>query len=298
MTTVRSYRSSAPARRGDFAQLLHAEWTKFRTVRGWVTGMIVAVLVIVGFGLFASGGGVKARGTKACPPGISSADCRSAAVSLAPPENTIALYLIGTFAGLIAVAVVATMFMSAEYRRGLIRTTLAASPGPGPGAGGEGDRDRRGRLRRRTRRRRRRGDPRYRSSSPPWPLRALGTVANRTAHHRRHGGTDRRGRRVHPRHCRHRAPQRRCGHHRDRDDRVPVLPVNQQRWGDRRHGLSAAGHPGRRLRCAAAHAAVLPSCDLASDRLLPASAVGRFRGAGWAVLALVLAAYLLRRRDA
>ena len=128
MTTVRPYRSSAPAKRNDFAQLLHAEWTKFRTVPGWVTGMIVAVLVIVGFGLFASGGGVKASSTKACPPGMSSADCRSAAVSLAPPENTIALYLIGTFAGLIAVAVVATMFMSAEYRRGLIRTTFAASP--------------------------------------------------------------------------------------------------------------------------------------------------------------------------
>src|SRR5215468_4638179 len=152
-------------------------------------------------------------------------------------------------------------------------------PGPGPGAGGEGDRDRRGRLRRRACRRRQRGDLRYRSSSPPWPLRALATVANRTAHDRWHGGTDRRGRRVHPGYCRHRAPQRRHGHHRDRGDRVPVLPFNQQRWGDRRHGLSAAGQPGRRLRCAAAHAAVLPSCDLASDRLLPASAVGRFRGA-------------------
>src|SRR5262249_19475954 len=128
MTTVRPYRSSAPARRGDFAQLLYAEWTKFRTVRGWVTGMIAAVLVIVGFGLFAAGGGVKASGTKACPPGMSSADCGSAAVSLAAPENTIALYLIGTFAGLIAVAVVATMFMSAEYRRGPIRAGVAASP--------------------------------------------------------------------------------------------------------------------------------------------------------------------------
>ena len=127
MTTVRPYRSSAPARRGDFAQLLYAEWTKFRTVRGWVTGMIVAVLVIVVFGLFAAGGGVKASGSKACPPGQSAAAC-SPAGNLAPPENTIALYLIGTFAGLIAVAVVATMFMSAEYRRGLIRTTLAASP--------------------------------------------------------------------------------------------------------------------------------------------------------------------------
>ena len=34
----------------------------------------------------------------------------------------------GTFAGLIAVIVVATMFITAEYRRGLIRITLAASP--------------------------------------------------------------------------------------------------------------------------------------------------------------------------
>ena len=32
------------------------------------------------------------------------------------------------FAGLIAVVVVAAMFITAEYRRGLIRITLAASP--------------------------------------------------------------------------------------------------------------------------------------------------------------------------
>jgi hypothetical protein len=36
--------------------------------------------------------------------------------------------LIGTFAGLVAAVVVAAMFITAEYRRGLIRTTLAASP--------------------------------------------------------------------------------------------------------------------------------------------------------------------------
>ncbi len=127
MTTVRPYHSSAPARRGDFAQLLYAEWTKFRTVRGWVTGMIGAALVIVLFGLYASGGGVKASGSRACPPGQHVAGCSSSG-NLAAPANTIALYLIGTFAGLIAVVVVATMFMSTEYRRGLIRTTLAANP--------------------------------------------------------------------------------------------------------------------------------------------------------------------------
>jgi ABC-type transport system involved in multi-copper enzyme maturation permease subunit len=37
-------------------------------------------------------------------------------------------YLSGAFAGLIAAIVVAAMFVTAEYRRGLIRTTLAATP--------------------------------------------------------------------------------------------------------------------------------------------------------------------------
>jgi ABC-type transport system involved in multi-copper enzyme maturation permease subunit len=41
---------------------------------------------------------------------------------------TIAQTLIGVFAGLIAVAVVGAMFMTAEYRRGLIRVTFAATP--------------------------------------------------------------------------------------------------------------------------------------------------------------------------
>jgi ABC-type transport system involved in multi-copper enzyme maturation permease subunit len=39
--------------------------------------------------------------------------------------------LVGAFAGLIAVIVVGAMFITAEYRRGLIRTTLAASPARG-----------------------------------------------------------------------------------------------------------------------------------------------------------------------
>jgi ABC-type transport system involved in multi-copper enzyme maturation permease subunit len=39
--------------------------------------------------------------------------------------------LVGAFAGLIVVIVVGAMFITAEYRRGLIRTTLAAAPGRG-----------------------------------------------------------------------------------------------------------------------------------------------------------------------
>ncbi len=42
-----SYRPSQRAGRGGFLQLLHAEWTKFRTVLGWVTGMVVAALLVV-----------------------------------------------------------------------------------------------------------------------------------------------------------------------------------------------------------------------------------------------------------
>ena len=48
--------------------------------------------------------------------------------SQAGPSGTIEQHLVGTFAGLIAVVVIATMFITAEYRRGLIRVTLAASP--------------------------------------------------------------------------------------------------------------------------------------------------------------------------
>jgi ABC-type transport system involved in multi-copper enzyme maturation permease subunit len=50
MTTLAPYRSELHTGRDGFAQLLRAEWTKFRTVRGWVIGMIVALLVIVGLG--------------------------------------------------------------------------------------------------------------------------------------------------------------------------------------------------------------------------------------------------------
>jgi ABC-type transport system involved in multi-copper enzyme maturation permease subunit len=49
------YRSAVPAGHDGFAQLLWAEWTKIRTVRGWVIGMIVAGLLTVGVGLLSHG---------------------------------------------------------------------------------------------------------------------------------------------------------------------------------------------------------------------------------------------------
>ena len=44
------------------------------------------------------------------------------------PTVTIGQSLVGAFLGLIVIVVVAAMFFTAEYRRGLIRTTLAATP--------------------------------------------------------------------------------------------------------------------------------------------------------------------------
>src|SRR6266851_5450771 len=75
--TVTPYRPGQQTGRDGFAQLLRAEWTKFRTVRGWVIGTVVAVLVMAGIGLFAAGasssscqstGGGPARTGRACMP--------------------------------------------------------------------------------------------------------------------------------------------------------------------------------------------------------------------------------------
>jgi hypothetical protein len=49
-TTATSFQSSLPAAHEGFAQLLHSEWTKFRTVRGWVVTPLLAAILIVGFG--------------------------------------------------------------------------------------------------------------------------------------------------------------------------------------------------------------------------------------------------------
>jgi ABC-type transport system involved in multi-copper enzyme maturation permease subunit len=52
VTTVTPYRSAIRDGRDGFGQLLHAEWTKLRTVRGWILGLIVAIGVTAGLGLF------------------------------------------------------------------------------------------------------------------------------------------------------------------------------------------------------------------------------------------------------
>jgi ABC-type transport system involved in multi-copper enzyme maturation permease subunit len=69
--TITRDRSGLLAGRDGFTQLLRAEWTKFRTVRGWVIAMVVAALVTVLFGLvFAAGARTSCGGDpngNACP---------------------------------------------------------------------------------------------------------------------------------------------------------------------------------------------------------------------------------------
>ena len=51
ITTETTPGSRTPSTPTGFAHVLRAEWTKFRTVRGWVIGMLIAALVTVGIAL-------------------------------------------------------------------------------------------------------------------------------------------------------------------------------------------------------------------------------------------------------
>jgi ABC-type transport system involved in multi-copper enzyme maturation permease subunit len=56
-STITPYRSEVRPGRDGFVQLLRAEWTKLRTVRGWTVGLVVAVLLTVGLGVLTAIGG-------------------------------------------------------------------------------------------------------------------------------------------------------------------------------------------------------------------------------------------------
>ena len=72
------------------------------------------------------GGGYHQAGGRFAVSG--SGDIAPAVPGAVPSGQPIERSLVGAFAGLIVLVVVAAMFITAEYRRGLIRTTLAASP--------------------------------------------------------------------------------------------------------------------------------------------------------------------------
>ena len=57
MTAIAPYRPSFAPGKAGFAQALRAEWTKFRTVRGWLIGALVGVLLMIGVGVLGAEGG-------------------------------------------------------------------------------------------------------------------------------------------------------------------------------------------------------------------------------------------------
>lgn len=56
MTAATAYRSTLATGRDGFLQVVRGEWTKFRTVRGWLIGLLVAALLTVGVSLLAAAG--------------------------------------------------------------------------------------------------------------------------------------------------------------------------------------------------------------------------------------------------
>ncbi|MFI7704277.1 hypothetical protein [Nonomuraea sp. NPDC049480] len=71
MNPFTPHRSSQRVEQDGFPQVLRAEWTKFRTVRGWVLAMAASVLVTVSLGLLIAGGAhsacVTGKGEGPCP---------------------------------------------------------------------------------------------------------------------------------------------------------------------------------------------------------------------------------------
>jgi len=69
--TVAPLRSSLTPERESFWHLVHAEWTKFRTVRGWVIAVLITIVAITVFVFLASGGGSRCTAgngaSGACP---------------------------------------------------------------------------------------------------------------------------------------------------------------------------------------------------------------------------------------
>ena len=68
--TITPYRSGQRPGRDDFQHLLWAEWTKFRSVRGWVIAMVAAA-VLTALAVVALAGTASGGQNAAASPGLS-----------------------------------------------------------------------------------------------------------------------------------------------------------------------------------------------------------------------------------
>jgi ABC-type transport system involved in multi-copper enzyme maturation permease subunit/regulation of enolase protein 1 (concanavalin A-like superfamily) len=75
-TGLPPYRSEMRPGHDGFAQQLRAEWTKTRTVRGWITGLLLTALLTVLLGVLTSIGGQMLCSNSPTGPTLSGAACR------------------------------------------------------------------------------------------------------------------------------------------------------------------------------------------------------------------------------
>jgi ABC-2 type transport system permease protein len=117
MTTTIALEAAAPARprkRVSQARVVKSEWITFWSVRSTVITLLVAVTLLIGFGLLASsmfGDGSDPGG----PPGNEPTDPTSASLT-------------GTNFALLAFGTLGVLFTAGEYSTGMIRSSLAAVP--------------------------------------------------------------------------------------------------------------------------------------------------------------------------
>ena len=117
MTALTTAISPAPVidERQTFGDILHAEWTKLRTIRstGWNLGTVLAGVIAVGM--------IVCAATAANWGTMTAAD----RAGFDPTFGS----LKGLYVGELAVGVLGALVITSEYATGMIRSTLAAMPG-------------------------------------------------------------------------------------------------------------------------------------------------------------------------
>lgn len=118
VTPTREPAEEAAGRRAGFVNLMHAEWTKIRSVRSTVWTLVIFVVVCIGFtALITWLTETHWYGPKAAP-----RDLRA----IADPVG----FILGTGVGLgqLAIGVLGVLVITSEYSTGVIRASLLAVP--------------------------------------------------------------------------------------------------------------------------------------------------------------------------
>jgi ABC-2 type transport system permease protein len=118
VTPTRGPADPAPGRRAGFVNLMHAEWTKIRSVRSTVWTLIVFVVVCIGFTALITW----LTETHWYGPKAPARDVRA----IADPVG----FILGTGVGLgqLAICVLGVLVITSEYSTGVIRASLLAVP--------------------------------------------------------------------------------------------------------------------------------------------------------------------------